>query len=78
MTNRLLQPPPQARASSTTGTLYLYDAIGSDGFSGIGEKDVVEALAQLRADGHSDLEVRISSPGGSVFAGFTGNRASRI
>lgn len=75
VTNRLLQPPPQAKASPSTGTLYLYDAIGSDGYSGVGEKDVVEALAQLRSDGHSDLEVRISSPGGSVFAGLAIYRA---
>lgn len=73
--NRLLHPPPQARASSSTGTLYLYDAIGSDGMTGIGERDVVEALAQLRSAGHSDLEVRVSSPGGSVFAGLAIYRA---
>lgn len=73
--NRLLQPPPQARAAPSTGTLYLYDAIGSDGFTGVGEKDVVEALSQLRAAGHSDLEVRVSSPGGSVFAGLAIYRA---
>ena len=75
MTNRLLQPPPQAKAAPSTGTLYLYDAIGSDGFTGIGEKDVVEALAQLRAEGHQNLEVRVSSPGGSVFAGLAIYRA---
>jgi ATP-dependent Clp endopeptidase proteolytic subunit ClpP len=75
VTNRLLQPPPQARASSSTGTLYLYDAIGSDGFTGIGAKDVVDALAQLRADGHQNLDVRISSPGGSVFDGLAIYRA---
>lgn len=73
--NRLLQPPPQARAASSTGTLYLYDAIGSDGMSGIGAKDVVDALAQLRADGHQSLEVRVSSPGGSVFDGLAIYRA---
>lgn len=73
--NRLLQPPPQAKAAPSTGTLYLYDAIGSDGMSGVGARDVVEALAQLRAAGHSDLEVRISSPGGSVFAGLAIYRA---
>lgn len=75
MVNRLLQPPPQAKASASTGTLYLYDAIGSDGFTGIGQRDVVDALAQLRADGHQNLEVRISSPGGSVFEGLAIYRA---
>jgi ATP-dependent Clp protease protease subunit len=75
VTNRLLQPPPQARASSSTGTLYLYDSIGSDGFTGIGAKDVVDALAQLRAAGHQNLDVRISSPGGSVFDGLAIYRA---
>lgn len=75
MTNRLLQPPPQAKAAPSTGTLYLYDAIGSDGFTGVGEKDVVAALAELRAAGHTDLEVRVSSPGGSVFAGLAIYRA---
>lgn len=71
----LLQPPVTARTAPSTGTLYLYNAIGSDGMSGVGEKDVVEALAQLRGAGHSDLEVRISSPGGSVFAGLAIYRA---
>lgn len=75
MTNRLLQPPPQAKAAPSTGTLYLYDSIGSDGMSGIGAKDVVDALAQLRADGHTSLDVRISSPGGSVFDGLAIYRA---
>ena len=62
---------PQARAAPKKGTLYLYDAIGSDGYGGgITAIQVVDALKELKAAGHRELEVRISSPGGSVFDGM--------
>ena len=67
---------PQAKAKPGKGTLYLYDAIGSDGFGGgISAIQVVDALKELRAGGHRELEVRISSPGGSVFDGMAMYRA---
>jgi ATP-dependent Clp protease protease subunit len=67
---------PQARAKPTKGTLYLYDAIGADGMGGgITALQVVDALKELRASGSRELEVRISSPGGSVFDGMAMYRA---
>jgi ATP-dependent Clp protease protease subunit len=67
---------PQARAAPKKGCLYLYDAIGSDGMGGgITALQVVDALKELKASGHKDLEVRISSPGGSVFDGIAMYRA---
>jgi ATP-dependent Clp protease, protease subunit len=67
---------PQARAKASKGTLYLYDAIGGDGMGGgITALQVVDALKELRAGGHKELEVRISSPGGSVFDGMAMYRA---
>ena len=67
---------PQARAAPKKGTLYLYDAIGSDGAGGgISALQVVDALKELKGAGHRDLEVRISSPGGSVFDGIAMYRA---
>jgi ATP-dependent Clp protease protease subunit len=67
---------PQARAAPKKGCLYLYDAIGSDGMGGgITAIQVVDALKELKGSGHRDLEVRISSPGGSVFDGIAMYRA---
>ena len=67
---------PQAKAKPGKGTLYLYDAIGSDGMGGgISALQVVDALKELRAAGHKELEVRVSSPGGSVFDGMAMYRA---
>jgi ATP-dependent Clp protease protease subunit len=67
---------PQARAKASKGTLYLYDAIGEDGWGGgISASKVVDALKELKAAGHTELEVRISSPGGSVFDGIAMYRA---
>ncbi len=67
---------PQARAKPTKGTLYLYDAIGGDGMGGgITAIQVVEALKELKTAGSRELEVRISSPGGSVFDGIAMYRA---
>jgi ATP-dependent Clp protease protease subunit len=67
---------PQARAAPKKGCLYLYDAIGDDGMGGgITALQVVDALKELKASGHKDLEVRISSPGGSVFDGIAMYRA---
>ena len=67
---------PQAKAKPGKGTLYLYDAIGSDGMGGgISALQVVDALKELRGAGHKELEVRISSPGGSVFDGLAMYRA---
>jgi ATP-dependent Clp protease protease subunit len=67
---------PQAKAKPGKGTLYLYDAIGSDGMGGgITALQVVDALKELRSSGHRELEVRVSSPGGSVFDGLAMYRA---
>lgn len=67
---------PQARAAPKKGCLYLYDAIGDDGMGGgITAIQVVDALKELKASGHKELEVRISSPGGSVFDGIAMYRA---
>jgi ATP-dependent protease ClpP protease subunit len=67
---------PQARAKPQKGCLYLYDAIGEDGMGGgISALQVVDALKELRAAGHKELEVRVSSPGGSVFDGLAMFRA---
>jgi ATP-dependent Clp protease protease subunit len=67
---------PRAKAKATKGTLYLYDAIGDDGWGGgISASQVVDALKELKTAGHSELEVRISSPGGSVFDGIAMYRA---
>ena len=67
---------PQARATPKKGTLYLYDAIGEDGFGGgINAIQVVDALKELKAGGSKELEIRISSPGGSVFDGIAMYRA---
>jgi ATP-dependent Clp protease protease subunit len=67
---------PQARAAPKKGCLYLYDAIGEDGMGGgITAIQVVDALKELKASGSKELEVRISSPGGSVFDGIAMYRA---
>lgn len=67
---------PQAKSKPGKGTLYLYDAIGEDGWGGgISAAKVVDALKELKAAGHTELEVRISSPGGSVFDGIAMYRA---
>lgn len=67
---------PKAKAKASKGTLYIYDSIGDDGWGGgISATQVVDALKELKAAGHTDLEVRISSPGGSVFDGIAMYRA---
>lgn len=50
-------------------TIYLYDVIGEDFFGGIGSKRFADELATIKNAKHIDL--RINSPGGSVFEGNT-------
>jgi ATP-dependent Clp protease, protease subunit len=60
----------KAASAGGKATLYLYDQIGRDFWTGEGTtaQDVVKALAEAR--GATDLEVRINSPGGDVFEGI--------
>jgi ATP-dependent Clp protease protease subunit len=48
------------------GVLHLYDAFG---WGGIRANDVVEKLEALKDEGAEDLDIRLNSPGGDVFAG---------
>lgn len=63
--------PFYAKRANKTFELRLYDAIGLDPWTGggIDPTSVVKALDENRDA--SDLVVRISSPGGSVFDGLT-------
>lgn len=49
--------------------ILLYDSIGEDIFGGISAKTFADELA--KAKGVSQIDVRINSPGGDAFAGFT-------
>lgn len=59
------------KAEGKEATLYVYDQIGRDWWSGEGctAKDVIDSLQQVKADGATSLAVRILSPGGDVFEG---------
>jgi len=61
--------PKEKEPSAPCGELYLYDAIGTDMFGGIGAKDVVNAIKELEAAGAKALDIHINSPGGDVFEG---------
>lgn len=67
------EPAPEGAladaAPSGDPTLYLYDAIGIDPWSGGGvtAARVLEQLAALK--GEASIDVRINSPGGDVFEG---------
>lgn len=52
-------------------TIYIYDQIGRDWWSGEGctAKDVIASIQQVKLDGATSLAVRILSPGGDVFEG---------
>jgi ATP-dependent Clp protease protease subunit len=58
-------------AATTEATLYIYDQIGRDWWTGEGvtAKDVVDAIAAAKKAGATSLAVRILSPGGDVFDG---------
>jgi ATP-dependent Clp protease protease subunit len=58
--------------ADTTATIYLYEMIGIDWWTGEGmvAKDVIDAIAQAKAAGAAKLAVRILSPGGSAFEGL--------
>ena len=59
------------RAQGSTVEIELYDMIGGDMFSdGVTAKNVSEALTSGGV-GVTDIHVRINSPGGGVFEGFT-------
>ena len=61
--------PCAAKKEGDTAKLYLYDAIGDDGWgSGITPQQVAEALDA--AKGAKELEVYVNSPGGYVFDGI--------
>jgi ATP-dependent Clp endopeptidase proteolytic subunit ClpP len=69
---KVVQQPKVAKKeddTTTCGELYLYDAIGSDWYGGIGAKDVVQAVKEIEAAGASKLNIFINSPGGDVFEG---------
>ncbi len=68
-TARLGKVPPlfAKKAESTRGSLYLYDVIGADYYGGISAQMVVDALAALKKDGCTALDLFINSPGGDVF-----------
>lgn len=55
-------------AAQDIGELFIYDAIG-DYWGGVNAKQVVEALAQLKANGAKSLCIYVNSPGGDVFEG---------
>lgn len=57
----------RADVSGDSAKLYLYDAIGSDGWGGgIAPKDVISALDKC---GGKPLDIFVNSPGGDVFDG---------
>ena len=72
--NRALQAHGAERGftmkkADTEGTLYIYDAIGADPWTGGGvtPQGIADALKEMA--GVKTLNVYINSPGGSVFAG---------
>lgn len=62
-------PPLFAKKAENRGALYIYDVIGEDWWTGGGvtASKVVEALAALKKDGCTALDIFINSPGGDVF-----------
>lgn len=78
MQNRDVTPPPNGRnwfaienKGSEKATIYIYDEIG---LFGISATQFVEALNAIKAPA---LDLRINSPGGSVFEGITVANAIR-
>lgn len=59
------------KVESKEATIYIYDQIGRDWWSGEGctAKDVIASIQQVKLDGATALAVRILSPGGDVFEG---------
>ena len=55
--------------SGESAVVYLYDVIGEDFFGGISAKMFADELAKLKSA--KQIDVRINSPGGDVFAGNT-------
>ncbi len=55
--------------AADSAEIYLYDVIGEDYFGGISAKMFADEMNKLKAVKNIDL--RINSPGGSVFDGFT-------
>lgn len=49
--------------------IYVYDVIGEDFFGGISAKQFADELGKVK--GAKQIDVRINSPGGDVFAGNT-------
>ncbi len=49
--------------------IYLYDVIGEDFFGGISAKMFADEMNKIK--GVKNIDVRINSPGGNVFDGFT-------
>ena len=49
------------------GKIWIYDEIASDGYGGVSSGDVVNALRKI---GDNPVNVKINSPGGSVFEGL--------
>jgi ATP-dependent Clp protease protease subunit len=66
-------PPKHANFSihcaGEKAEILLYDVIGQDFFGGISSKMFADEMAS--AKGAKQIDVRINSPGGSVFEGFT-------
>lgn len=59
----------EAKADNSEATIYLYDIIGIDWWTGDGitAKRFAQDVAQAKADGAKTIHLRINSPGGDVF-----------
>ncbi len=55
--------------ATDSAEIYLYDVIGEDFFGGISAKMFADEMNKLKAV--KNIDVRINSPGGNVFDGFT-------
>src|SRR5438045_3379613 len=60
---------PRAQVNGERGSLYVYDIIGLDWWTGTGitGKSVAEELAQMKAKGAKAVDVYVNSPGGDIF-----------
>ncbi len=56
------------KMSNDTAEILLYAAIGEDYFGGVGANEFADRLSA--AKGAKQIDIRINSPGGDVFAGY--------
>ncbi len=63
------KPDFKVIVNGDNATMYLYDVIGADFFGGISAKMFADELGRAKAA--KQIDVRINSPGGSVFDGNT-------